>query len=65
MRTMCMVPIIDLANHKTPRLRTGADEPMPLEPVSIQADSIVLVAPTDLQAGQEVHITYWYAHVSP
>ena len=53
--SMALVPLIDLANHRTPT----ADD---VEPVGIDAaaKAIALVAPRDLRSGDEVTICYRY-----
>ena len=53
--SMALVPLIDLANHRTPT----ADD---VEPVGIDAaaKAIALVAPRDLSSGDEVTICYRY-----
>jgi hypothetical protein len=57
--TMSLVPIVDLANHRTPSRRAAGVAP--IEPVSLAADGGVrLVAAKELRAGDEVHITYRY-----
>ena len=56
---MCMVPFIDLANHRVPL----ADE-VPCFPVDLVrdpgAECVVLRAPRDLAIDEEVLITYGY-----
>ena len=52
-RTMCLVPLIDLANHRTPQASQ-------IEPVQIdlEAEAVRLVAPTHLSKGSEIQICY-------
>ena len=56
---MCMVPFVDLANHRVP-----LPDEVPCFPVdlvrSIGDECVVLRAPRDLAAGNEVTITYGY-----
>ena len=61
-RAMCLVPVVDLANHRTPALRGRADAPS-REPVALSDDgggAVTLTAAADLAAGDEVTITYRY-----
>ena len=52
---MALVPILDLANHRTPDL--GEVEPVGLDP---SARAVTLAAPRDLSAGDEITICYRY-----
>ena len=52
---MALVPLVDLANHRTPDL--GEVEPVGLDP---SARAVTLVAPRDLKEGDEVTICYRY-----
>ena len=51
--SMALVPLVDLANHRTP---DGGD----VEPVAIDGKAVALVAPRDLSEGDEVTICYRY-----
>ena len=61
-RTMCLVPLLDLANHRTPPRRRGATSQEIVEPVSLSLDeqAVTLAARCDLAAGSEVFICYDY-----
>ena len=52
---MALVPLVDLANHRTPDL--GEVEPVGLDP---SARAVTLAAPRDLKEGDEVTICYRY-----
>jgi len=56
---MCMVPLIDMANHRTPQQSEVACFPVDLDR-TIGAERVVLRAPMDLEQGAEVYITYGY-----
>lgn len=58
---MCLVPVVDLANHRTPPRRGRADAAA--APVALSREdggAITLAAAADLAAGEEVTITYRY-----
>jgi len=52
---MALVPLVDLANHRTPDL--GEVEPVGLDP---SARAVTLAAPRDLKEGDEITICYRY-----
>ncbi len=52
---MALVPLLDLANHRTPDL--GEVEPVGLDP---SARAVTLAAPRDLSAGDQITICYRY-----
>ena len=52
---MALVPLVDLANHRTPDL--GEVEPVAID---VAAKAITLAAPRDLKEGDEVTICYRY-----
>jgi hypothetical protein len=52
---MALVPLLDLANHRTPDL--GEVEPVAID---VAAKAITLAAPRDLKEGEEVTICYRY-----
>jgi len=58
-RRMSLVPVVDLANHRTPPRRSAMDGEL-LEPVALGSDgeSVALVARSDLRTGEEVCLTY-------
>lgn len=61
-RTMCLVPLIDLANHRTPPRHRAGGGAHDVEPVALSLDeqAVTLVARCDLAAGSEVFICYRY-----